>query len=82
MAVPDYAKEWGDKVAKELVGRAIVAVRYLTVEEREELGWSWRSIVIQLDDGTLLWPSQDDEGNGAGALFTTLKHLPTVPVVP
>jgi hypothetical protein len=78
----DYAKVWGDRVAKELVGKAIVAVRYLTEEEREELGWYSRSVVIQLSDGTLLWPSQDDEGNGAGALFTTIEALPTVPVIP
>lgn len=78
----DYAKTWGDKVAKQLVGKAIVAVRYLTEEEREDLGWYNRSVVIQLDDGTLIWPSQDDEGNGAGALFTTLDELPTVPVIP
>lgn len=82
MSTPDYAKVWGDKVAKELVGKAIVAVRYLTEEERTELDWHDRSIVIQLSDGTLLWPSRDDEGNGAGALFTTIKDLPTVPVIP
>lgn len=78
----DYAKVWGEKVAKELVGKAITAVRYLTEEEREELGWHDRSVVIQLSDGTLLWPSRDDEGNGAGALFTTIEELPTVPVIP
>lgn len=78
----DYAKTWGDKVAKELVGKTIVAVRYLTDEEREDLDWYNRSIVLQLSDGTLIWPSQDDEGNGAGALFTTIESLPTVPVIP
>ena len=82
MATPDYAKAWGDKVAKQLVGKAIVAVRYLTEEERAELDWFDRSVVIQLDDGTLIWPSRDDEGNGAGALFTTLEELPTIPVIP
>lgn len=82
MAAPDYAKVWSDKVAAELVGKAIVAVRYLTEEEREELGWYDRSVVLQLDDGTLIWPSRDDEGNGAGALFTTIDEVPTVPVIP
>ena len=82
VAAPDYAKVWSDKVAAELVGKAIVAVRYLTEEEREELGWYDRSVVLQLDDGTLIWPSRDDEGNGAGALFTTIDEVPTVPVIP
>lgn len=82
MSRTDHAKAWSDKVARELVGKVIVAVRYLTEEEREELHWHDRSVVIQLSDGTLLWPSRDDEGNGAGALFTTLESLPTVPVIP
>jgi len=26
-------------------------------------------VVIQLDDGTLLFPSRDEEGNGPGCMF-------------
>jgi hypothetical protein len=78
----DYAKTWGDKVANVLVGKTITAVRYLSDEERDDLGWHNRSVVIVLSDGTMLYPSRDDEGNGAGALFTTLEELPTVPVIP
>ena len=37
--------------------------------------------VMQLDDGNLVYPSQDDEGNGAGALFTNDKKNPTLPVL-
>lgn len=78
----DYAKIWGDRVADLLVGRTITAVRYLTEEERDDLGWYDRSVVIVLSDGVMLFPSRDDEGNGAGALFTTSDDLPTVPVIP
>jgi hypothetical protein len=39
-------------------------------------------VVLTLDDGTQLYPAADDEGNNAGALFTTLADLDTIPVVP
>lgn len=29
--------------------------------------------MIELDDGTLLFPSQDEEGNGPGAIFGNTK---------
>ena len=78
----DYAKEWTDKAAALLVGRTITEVRYLTDAERKGLGWHGRPIAIRLDDGTWLWPSSDDEGNNAGALFTTDTTLMTIPVIP
>lgn len=63
-----------------LVGRRIQSVRYLTAEEASHLGWSESTAVIELDDGTLIFPSQDDEGNAAGTLFlqagTKTKKLP------
>ena len=54
---------------KALVGRKIVAVRWLSREETDEMGWHHRPICLQLDDGTLIWPSRDAEGNNAGVLF-------------
>lgn len=32
------------------------------------VGWVRAPVVIELDDGTLLIPQSDDEGNDAGAL--------------
>ena len=52
-----------------LLGKTIVAIRYLTQEEADGLGWHEKSLVRVLDDGTYIFPSQDDEGNGAGVLF-------------
>jgi hypothetical protein len=70
------------KAFQPLVGRRIAAVRWLGDDEVEELGWTEAPIALQLDDGTLLWPSQDDEGNGAGALFVQGEKLPEVaPVI-
>ena len=77
----DYAKEWAEKAAAVLVGRSITGVRYLTEREREGLGWRNRSLVLILDDGTYIWPSADDEGNGAGSFFTTEPTLEVIPVI-
>jgi hypothetical protein len=54
------------------VGRTIVEIRPATPEEMEHHGWEdHRSppVVLVLDDLSLLIPSQDEEGNGPGAIF-------------
>lgn len=74
-------KKWTDIAAAQLEGKKIVQVRYLTTQERDELGWNYRCIVLQLNDGNLIFPSADDEGNDAGALFTNSETQPTIPVL-
>ena len=57
---------------KELIGKKIIAIRELSIEERDREGWDrgFRSAaVIELDDGTVIFPSKDGEGNGPGVLF-------------
>jgi hypothetical protein len=60
---------------KEIVGQRIVAVRQLSKREMEEQGWPTRSrygstaVALVLENGTVLFPSRDHEGNGPGALF-------------
>lgn len=54
---------------KILEGRKIVRVRYMTEKEADVFCWPNKSVILQLDDGTLVFPSADDEGNDAGALF-------------
>ena len=71
---------WQKLVNKHLVGRKIVKVKWLHPKETEEVfGWSQQPCEIYLDNGTVLTPSQDDEGNDAGAIFTNIKELPTIP---
>jgi hypothetical protein len=70
-----------EKAAQMLVGRKIVAVHYMTDKEMEATGFERRALVLQLDNGTLAYPSQDDEGNGPGALFTTAEECPCLPVI-
>ena len=72
---------WATMCADKLNGRTIAAVRYLTDQEMDMLGWYRKSLVIILDDGHFLFASSDDEGNDAGALFTSYDDMPTIPVI-
>jgi hypothetical protein len=74
-------RKWTDDISKVLVGRKIVKVRYMNDREVEEFGWSDKAIILILDDKTAIWPSADDEGNNAGAIFTTLEELSVLPVI-
>ena len=74
-------KRWTDIAKKQLVGKKIVSVRYMTNKEMDELGWYSKCVIMQLDDGNIVFPSQDDEGNNAGALFTNDKQDNVLPVI-
>lgn len=54
-----------------LVGRRIVEVRAMSARELEAEGWSPNDTapVLVLDNGAILFPSRDEEGNSPGALF-------------
>jgi len=58
-----------------IMSQRIVDVRYMTKEEQELLGIYSRGIIIQLANGILLFPMRDDEGNDAGALFTSDEEI-------
>ena len=72
---------WTKRGVKALVGRKIVGFRYLCANEIDGLGWDYSAPVLVLDDGNVLFPSADDEGNNAGALFTTIEGLETIGVL-
>jgi hypothetical protein len=43
---------------------------------------TWTKITRdQLLDGNVIYPSQDDEGNGPGSLFTNNETNPVIPVL-
>lgn len=60
---------WSERARGDLVGRRIVGARYLTEEECAERGWRYAVLVIELDDGRVLVPSMDDEGNEGGSVL-------------
>jgi len=77
----DWNAHWFEEATKQLLGRKIVKVRYMTVDEMNDLGWYSRPVVMILDDGNIIYPSMDDEGNDGGALFTTNEANPVLPVL-
>ncbi|MBU3625905.1 hypothetical protein ICN48_06615 [Polynucleobacter sp. JS-Safj-400b-B2] len=72
---------WVKKAEKQFLGKRIIGTRYLTEEEMNDLGWTQKCVVLHLDDGNIIFPSVDDEGNDAGALFTNNKECDTFPVI-
>ncbi len=79
--IEETKKRWIKEIKPILVGRTIIRIRYLSDSECKDMGWYNSSIVLELDNGTLLFPSADDEGNDAGALFTSHKDMQTIPVI-
>ena len=77
----EMKKKWQDRAEKILVGRKIVKVEWMTDTECFNAGWYSKPICMLLDDGTWIYPSQDDEGNNGGALFTTSKVESCLPVM-
>jgi len=73
--------KWEEIATKMLVGREIVIARYLTKEEADAMLITHRPIVLQLDDGNLVYPMSDDEGDDGGALYTNDKKQPVIPVM-
>jgi len=55
-----------------LVGKKVKEIRPMTDAELKEEGWdgcSESAPVLVFEDGTRIFPSRDNEGNGPGALF-------------
>ena len=70
-----------EQLNKRLAGRTIKKVKWLSAEDSQEFfGWDYQPLEIHLDDGAILTPSADDEGNNAGAIFTNIKGFETIPV--
>jgi hypothetical protein len=62
---------WTQYAIDYLLGKQITGIRYLSDDEMAVLGWGCRCLVLELSDGTTIYPSRDDEGNDAGSLFGT-----------
>ena len=77
----DISKKWEKKCSAVLVGKTIKYVRYLNTCEMKDMGWSKKSLVIFFSDGSYIFPSSDDEGNNAGAFFTSFKDLEGIPTI-
>ena len=68
-----------------VIGQKIVGARQLKAGELEREGWDWvpqhqTPTCIVLENGTILYPMQDEEGNGPGVLAVSYTHL-TLPTI-
>ena len=59
---------WQKKIEKQLCGKKIVFVRYMTPEEAESSGWYDQPLLIFFDDGSAICAMSDDESNNAGSI--------------
>jgi uncharacterized HAD superfamily protein len=66
-------KEYIERDFGSLVGKTVKSVRPLNEHECELFGWDFKhehyAMAVVFTDGTVVVPSQDPEGNGAGFLF-------------
>jgi hypothetical protein len=67
--IVEYQVERMELAQDIFVGKKIKSVRYASQEELEDLHWDDELIVLELEDGTLFYPSRDGEGNNSGVLF-------------
>lgn len=72
---------WTLVAREQLLGKKIVAVRYMKPEEAERMGWNSRPVILMLEDETVIYAAADDEGNDGGALFTSNEAEPILPVL-
>ena len=74
---------WEERISKQLVGRKIVEVRWMTKKEADENYWDYQPVLLILDDGTALCPMSDDEGNEAGSIACMGEkvEVETIPVM-
>ena len=63
------------KVKKQMLGRTITNIRFMSEQECDNNMWDKRGVVIELDDGNILYPMCDEEGNNSGVIATSYKDL-------
>ena len=72
---------WTEKINKELLGRKITKIEYLTQDEVDNNMWYKSPIAIELDNRIWLVPMADDEGNDGGSISTNIKNLSVIPTI-
>ena len=72
-------RDWSGDATEIFKGKTVDFIGYMSDEEADEWGWD-RAPVIMFTDGSWIIASADDEGNNAGALFTSSKQMTVIPV--
>lgn len=79
--IDDQEQQWTKRVSDLLLNKRILEVAFMTEAEMRDHGWNHRAVMLRLSSGEWIYPSQDDEGNGAGSLFTTSEQCSTIPAL-
>lgn len=58
-----------NKYNHKIIGQKIKSIRLMNQDEVDYEGWNRPTVVLELENGVLLYPSRDEEGNDAGELF-------------
>jgi len=66
--------KWTKQAQAILKGRTIKAVGYIGEQEADDKMFSKRGLMILLDNGTMIYPMCDDEGNDFGAMHYVTKE--------
>jgi len=77
----DFEKKYEKELGQFLNSKRINDVRYMTQKEAQEMGWFSRPLIIFFEGGGFIYASADDEGNDGGAMFTSDKNNPVIPVM-
>ena len=79
-------KYWNKEAGSLLIGRTIIRAQYMNdawaqkLEFEEHMG---RPLMLQLDDGTIVIPMSDDEGNSGGAIqYFGKERADVLPLLP
>jgi|3_EtaG_2_1085321.scaffolds.fasta_scaffold39570_5 hypothetical protein len=75
---------WNELAQDLLLNGRIIDVRYMNPAETEKSGWYHSPVCLLIRKGKKefwVYPMQDDEGNNGGALATTSKDEPCLPVM-
>jgi hypothetical protein len=71
-------RDWSFDATKIFEGKKVDFIGYMSDEEADEWGWD-RAPIIMFTDGSWILASADDEGNNAGAFFTSERKMETIP---
>ena len=72
-------RDWSGDATKIFKGKTVRKIEYLTDDEMNHMGWYSNAPVIVFTDGSWIIASSDDEGNEAGALFTSAPKMNVIP---
>jgi hypothetical protein len=73
-------RNWEDDATKAFKGKVVQSIRWMTEDEQKDMYWDRSCPIIEFTDGSFLFPSQDDEGNAPGAMYTSDRDISILPV--